>query len=72
MANWWGLHRWAPLPPRGPGVVYESQPIGANVDVVFDIGPEYYNFCDVRFIGEPVLRDRIFPRFRTSPTSRTR
>ena len=27
----------------------------------FDIGPEYYNFCDVRFIGEPVLRDRIFP-----------
>ena len=52
---------WAPLPPRGPGVVYESQPIGVNVDVQFDIGPEYYNFCDVRFIGEPVLRDRIFP-----------
>jgi uncharacterized protein DUF6600 len=52
---------WAPLPPRGPGVVYEGQPIGVNVDVVFDIGPEYYNFCDVRFIGEPVLRDRIFP-----------
>ena len=52
---------WAPLPPRGPGVVYENQPIGVNVDVVFDIGPEYYNFCDVRFIGEPVLRDRIFP-----------
>src|SRR6478672_6870635 len=53
---------WAPLPPRGPGVVYEGQPIGGNVDVTFDIGPEYYNFCDVRFIGEPVLRDRIFPR----------
>ena len=53
---------WAPLPPRGPGVVYEEQPIGGNVDVTFDIGPEYYNFCDVRFIGEPVLRDRIFPR----------
>src|SRR4030095_13657197 len=35
--------------------------MGVNVDVVFDIGPEYYNFCDVRFIGEPVLRDRIFP-----------
>ena len=52
---------WAPLPPRGPEVVYESQPIGANVDVVFNIGPEYYNFCDVRFIGEPVLRDRILP-----------
>src|SRR2546423_7478551 len=52
---------WAPLPARGRGVVYEGQPIGANVDVVYDIGPEYYNFCDVRFIGEPVLRDRIFP-----------
>jgi hypothetical protein len=52
---------WAPLPPRGPGVVYEGQPIGVNVDVAYDIGPEYYNFCDVRFIGEPVLRDRIFP-----------
>src|SRR5207249_1828106 len=37
------------------------QPIGASVDVEYDIGPEYYNFCDVRFIGEPVLRDRIFP-----------
>src|SRR5246127_4270305 len=52
---------WAPLPPRGQGVVYEGQPIGVNVDVAFDIGPEYYNFCDVRFIGEPVLRDRIIP-----------
>ena len=52
---------WAPLPPGGPGAVYEDQPIGGNVDITFDIGPEYYNFCDVRFIGEPVLRDRIFP-----------
>jgi uncharacterized protein DUF6600 len=52
---------WAPLPPRGPGFVYEGQPIGARVDIEYDIGPEYYNFCDVRFIGEPVLRDRIFP-----------
>jgi hypothetical protein len=52
---------WAPLPPRGPGIVYEGQPIGGNVDITFDIGPEYYNFCDVRFIGEPVLRERIFP-----------
>jgi Family of unknown function (DUF6600) len=52
---------WAPLPPRGPGVVYDAQPIGVNVDVAFDIGPENYNFCDVRFIGEPVLRDRIIP-----------
>ena len=52
---------WAPSPPRGPGIVYEGQPIGARVDIEYDIGPEYYNFCDVRFIGEPVLRDRIFP-----------
>jgi hypothetical protein len=52
---------WAPLPPRGPEVVYEGRPIGASVDIEFDIGPEYYNFCDIRFIGEPVLRDRIFP-----------
>ena len=52
---------WAPLPPRGADVVYEGQPIGASVDVEYDIGPQYYNFCDIRFIGEPVLRDRIFP-----------
>jgi hypothetical protein len=52
---------WAPLPPRGPGIVYEGGPIGARVDIDFDIGPEYYNFIDMRFIGEPVLRDRIFP-----------
>src|SRR5438034_4909975 len=52
---------WAPVPPRGLGVVYEGQPIGARVDIEYDIGPQYYNFCDVRFIGEPVLRDRIFP-----------
>jgi hypothetical protein len=51
---------WAPLPPRGPGIVYEGQPIGARVDIDFDIGPDYYNFIDARFIGEPVLRDRIF------------
>ena len=51
---------WAPLPPRGPGIVYEGQPIGGQVDLEFDIGPAYYNFIDARFIGEPVLRDRIF------------
>ena len=50
---------WAPLPPRGPGVVYEGQPIGGRVDIDFDIGPAYYNFVDVRYIGEPVLRGRI-------------
>src|SRR5882762_3410483 len=53
---------WAPLPPRGPGVVYEGRPIGPQVDIEFDIGPEYYNFCEVRYIGEPVLRSYIAPQ----------
>ena len=53
---------WAPLPPRGPGVVYTGRPIGPQVDIEFDIGPEYYNFCQVRYIGEPVLRNYIAPR----------
>jgi Family of unknown function (DUF6600) len=52
---------WAPLPPRGPGVVYGGRPIGPQVDIEFDIGPEYYNFCEVRYIGEPVLRSYIAP-----------
>src|SRR5207245_11208335 len=50
-----------PLPPRGAWICYAGRPIGARVDIEYDIGPQYYNFCDVRFIGEPVLRDRIFP-----------
>lgn len=53
---------WAPLPPRGPGVVYAGRPIGPQVDIEFDIGPEYYNFCETRYIGEPVLRNYIAPR----------
>jgi hypothetical protein len=51
---------WAPLPPRGPGIVYEGRPIDGHVDVEFDIGPAYYNFIDIRFIGEPVLRSHIY------------
>ena len=52
---------WAPLlPPRRGGDVYDSRPITGQVDVEFDIGPDYYNFVDVRYIGEPVLRERIF------------
>jgi hypothetical protein len=51
---------WAPLPPEGGGeVVYESRPISGDVDIEFGIGPAYYNFVDLRYIGEPVLRDRI-------------
>jgi hypothetical protein len=30
------------------------------VDVQLDIGPAFYNFIDIRYIGEPVLRERIF------------
>lgn len=51
---------WAPLPPRRPGEYWDEQPITARVDIDFDIGPAYYNFIDVRYIGEPVLRERIF------------
>jgi hypothetical protein len=53
---------WAPLPPEGGGeIVYESRPITPRVDVDFGIGPAYYNFIDVRFIGEPVLRGHFYP-----------
>ncbi len=50
---------WAPLPPRGRGDFDDSRPINGHVDVEFDIGPSYYNFVEVRYIGEPVLRERI-------------
>ncbi|HMJ05677.1 MAG TPA: DUF6600 domain-containing protein [Chthoniobacterales bacterium] len=54
---------WAPLPPRrssgGGEVVYEGRPIGGQVDLEFDIGPSYYNFVDIRYIGGQRLRDRI-------------
>ena len=55
-----GYCGWAPLPPRGPGIAFSVGNIGVGVDIDFDIGPTYYNFVDVRYIGEPVLRDRIF------------
>jgi hypothetical protein len=52
---------WAPLPPRRGGDIYVNfTPITASADIDYDIGPAYYNFIDVRYIGEPVLRDRIF------------
>ena len=51
---------WAPLPPETE-YVYESRPLTGHLDVEFDIGPGYYNFCDVRYIGEPVLRSRLVP-----------
>ena len=51
---------WAPLPPETVGLV-ESHPLSGAIDVEFNIGPAYYNFVDVRYIGEPVLRERIVP-----------
>ena len=50
---------WAPLPPAD-NRVYEGRAITGQVDAEFGIGPLYYNFVDVRYIGEPVLRGRIF------------
>jgi hypothetical protein len=55
-----GYCGWAPLPPETE-VVYESRPLSGHIDVEFDIGPASYNFVDVRYIGEPVLRSRIVP-----------
>jgi hypothetical protein len=55
-----GYVGWAPLPPRYAGEYWDESPITARVDIDFDIGPAYYNFIDVRYIGEPVLRERIF------------
>jgi hypothetical protein len=51
---------WAPLPPETE-YVYESRPLTGQLDIEFDIGPAYYNFVDVRYIGEPVLRSRLVP-----------
>jgi len=52
---------WAPLPPRRAGDIFaDFSPINSQVDIDFDIGPATYNFIDVRYIGEPVLRERIF------------
>src|SRR5258707_10727054 len=44
---------WAPLPPRGPGVVYEGQPIGGDAGGTFGIGPGDFKFCFVWVFGEP-------------------
>ena len=49
---------WAPLPPSRVRF-YDGGVISGHVDIDFDIGPAYYNFVDVRYIGEPVLRERI-------------
>ncbi|MFL6528030.1 MAG: DUF6600 domain-containing protein [Chthoniobacterales bacterium] len=52
---------WAPLPPDfRDEVVYEARPVDGSFDTQYDIGPLCYNFVDIRSIGEPVLRERIF------------
>jgi hypothetical protein len=56
---------WAPLPPRRYGYggrepIYEGRPISGYVDIEFDIGPDYYNFVDIRYIGAPVLSRHIY------------
>jgi uncharacterized protein DUF6600 len=51
---------WAPLPPETITVV-EGRSLTGQIDVEFNIGPAFYNFVDVRYIGEPVLRERIVP-----------
>src|SRR3979411_2762789 len=48
---------WAPLTPRAR---FGHRSIFGRVDIEFDIGPDYYHVVDVRYIGEPVLRDRIY------------
>ncbi len=63
---------WAPLPPLPGGVVYEGRAITGAVDVVFGIGPLYYNFVDIRYLGEPVLRGRLIaPRRNVTIINRT-
>jgi hypothetical protein len=60
---------WAPLPPDfRDEVVYEGRPVYGYVDAEYDIGPAYYNFVDIRYIGEPVLRERIFEPFVQGPS----
>lgn len=49
---------WAPLPPETITLV-EGRPLTGHLDIEFNIGPACYNFVDVRYIGEPVLRERI-------------
>jgi hypothetical protein len=53
---------WAPLPPD----VEFRREIGISiwVDTHYDIGPGYYNFCEVRRFGSPSLRPVIIDRRR--------
>ena len=63
------LCRLGALAARHYDTVYEGRAITGQVDIQFGIGPLYYNFVDVRYIGEPVLRGRIFAPSATSRSS---
>ena len=55
---------WAPLPPEA---VWEPRSgFGMWVDLRFDIGPSYYNFCEVRHFGSSRLRSVILSRDRNA------
>jgi hypothetical protein len=51
---------WAPLPPEADWE--PDRGISVWVDNSYDIGPEYYNFCDVADFGAPVIREVIIAR----------
>lgn len=52
---------WAPLPPEA---TWERDTgISTWVDVSYDIGPTYYNFCRWNDFGAPVIRSVILPRW---------
>lgn len=53
---------WAPLPPECDWE--EDRGVGVWVDVNYDIGPRYYNFCRIQDFGAPVIRHVLFPRIR--------
>src|SRR5437763_6042667 len=55
-----GLYRMGTLTTRDHDRSRE-QAAEWTAHIEFDIGPAYYNFVDVRYIGEPVLRERIVP-----------
>ncbi|HEY5743853.1 MAG TPA: DUF6600 domain-containing protein, partial [Terrimicrobiaceae bacterium] len=51
---------WAPLPPQAAW--QPEAGFGPSVDVSFNIAPDYYSFCPVRYLGAPRLRSYIVPR----------
>jgi hypothetical protein len=49
---------WAPLPPEA--TFNFARGFSPQVDLTFQIGPDFYNFVPVRYFGELVLRPWIF------------